>query len=99
MDDLTDERKSAKADCEKLLNECVAIQGELEHLRRREKELLGLEGLNRRLEADRQALSAEVERLRATNTALCAQVFGEDYDDQDESMQMMRGMKTMSSEG
>lgn len=100
IDDLTEERKSIKADREKLLNECVTMQGEVEHLRKREKELLGFEGLNRRLEGERQALSAEVERLRATNTALCAQVFGEELaNDDTDAMQMMRGMKPMGADG
>lgn len=86
LDELTDERKAVKADREKLLTECVDLQGDLENLRTREKELLPFEGLHRRLEAERQALSAEVERLRATNTALCAQVFGEEQNDAEERM-------------
>eukprot|EP00746_Dinoflagellata_sp_MGD_P002474 gnl/MRDRNA2_/MRDRNA2_104822_c0_seq1.p1 gnl/MRDRNA2_/MRDRNA2_104822_c0~~gnl/MRDRNA2_/MRDRNA2_104822_c0_seq1.p1 ORF type:complete len:513 (+),score=135.40 gnl/MRDRNA2_/MRDRNA2_104822_c0_seq1:45-1583(+) len=84
--DLTDERKSVKADREKLLKENVEMQSEIENLRPRVKELVGFEGLNRRLEAERQALAEEVERLRATNTALCAFVLGDDANNKKDAM-------------
>lgn len=101
IDDLTEDRKAAQADRHKLLQECADLQEQIESMREREARLNGLEGTNRRLEAERQALAAEVERLRATNTALCAQVFGEmaPSSDGDEAMQMMQGKRPMSSEG
>ena len=60
IEDLTDERKSVNADREKLISECADLHAQIEEVRNRNAELLGFEGLNRRLDAERQALSSEV---------------------------------------
>merc|ERR1719387_434687 len=62
-------------------------------------EIDGLKGTNKSLLAEVHALKEERDRLRATNEALCAQVFGDAADFNADAIRMLRGQKTVKTKG
>jgi len=78
VEDLTAEEKLAAEDRRQLLATAAQLAAEVEKAEARVARQTELEDQCRQLDAAQQTLSAEVERLRRTNDALCQQVLGPD---------------------
>ncbi|CAE7469362.1 unnamed protein product [Symbiodinium natans] len=78
VEDLTAEEKLAAEDRRHLLERAARLASEVERAEARIAKQSELEEQCAQLDAAQQTLSAEVERLRRTNDALCQQVLGSD---------------------
>ncbi|CAE7293088.1 unnamed protein product [Symbiodinium necroappetens] len=78
VEDLTAEEKLAAEDRRHLLERAARLASEVERAEARIAQQSELEDQCAQLDAAQQTLSAEVERLRRTNDALCQQVLGSD---------------------
>eukprot|EP00928_Gymnodinium_smaydae_P049417 TRINITY_DN3315_c0_g6_i1.p1 TRINITY_DN3315_c0_g6~~TRINITY_DN3315_c0_g6_i1.p1 ORF type:complete len:835 (+),score=229.59 TRINITY_DN3315_c0_g6_i1:119-2623(+) len=78
VQDLTDERQTADADREHLLGQTTELLGKVDDAEARIARAPELETQCQHVESTQGNTSAEVERLRRTNEALCMQVVGED---------------------
>ncbi|CAK8989441.1 unnamed protein product [Durusdinium trenchii] len=78
VEDLTAEEKLAAEDRRQLLATAAQLGAEVEKAEARVARQTELEDQCTQLDAAQQTLSAEVERLRRTNDALCQQVLGPD---------------------
>eukprot|EP00930_Biecheleria_cincta_P006243 TRINITY_DN107227_c0_g1_i1.p1 TRINITY_DN107227_c0_g1~~TRINITY_DN107227_c0_g1_i1.p1 ORF type:complete len:498 (-),score=156.18 TRINITY_DN107227_c0_g1_i1:54-1547(-) len=78
VEDLTDEEKIAEEDRRQLLATAARLTAEVESAEARIARASDLEAQSKKLDEAQRTLSAEVERLRRTNNALCQQVLGVD---------------------
>eukprot|EP00441_Pelagodinium_beii_P037890 CAMPEP_0197638870 /NCGR_PEP_ID=MMETSP1338-20131121/13669_1 /TAXON_ID=43686 ORGANISM="Pelagodinium beii, Strain RCC1491" /NCGR_SAMPLE_ID=MMETSP1338 /ASSEMBLY_ACC=CAM_ASM_000754 /LENGTH=510 /DNA_ID=CAMNT_0043211523 /DNA_START=73 /DNA_END=1603 /DNA_ORIENTATION=- len=78
VEDLTEEEKVADEDRRQLLATAARLAEEVEVAETRIARQSDLEEQSKKLDAAQLTLSAEVERLRRTNDALCQQVLGPD---------------------
>lgn len=78
VDKLAEERKRTDTDREKLMQECAELQLRIDAFAPELAELVGLEGRHEELEAERTALSSEIERLHTVNGSLGVLLLGED---------------------
>lgn len=78
VEDLTAEEQLAAEDRRQLLATAAQLAAEVEKAETRVERQTELEEQCNQLDAAQQTLSAEVERLRRTNDALCQQVLGPD---------------------
>lgn len=78
LDDLTDERKVADADRRQLLATTARLLATVDESEVRLANRATLEELISQMEVSLPTTSAEVERLRGTNDALCQQALGEE---------------------
>lgn len=78
VEDLTEERRTADHDRKQLLSRTADLLAEVDKAEARIKAKPAVESDIKSMEASRQTLVVEVERLRRTNDALCHQVLGED---------------------